>query len=389
MFQKQLIAGASSLILLSSPFLTGLPVAMAEETAGKRAPLQGSVIRTEENNPSINPDDLKEIEKGTPLEMTVATTLSTGGETSEGEEFFAKVTKDYAVDGKVVIPKGTLVHGSVVQTKTPGRMMRNGFIATKFDYMITPDGREIPIEADYSNKDHKAKAIAKIVGKSAGYTLGGGVVGAMLVMKYGGLAAVVASEGYALAGGAAVGGAVGLTAAMLSKGKNTMIKPGAEIKVKLQDKLVLPTMNLPDESASDLKLEGLNVKVLGMRVNKDPFGEMTEITLTLDMDNKTEHQFSFFEIGLEDENGNVHYASPFGDTGMWFQKLAPNAHMSGNITFSVDNPKLQHSLVFFKQYTREPVAKVALTDAMKADKKTASARLKQASHSKKSAETAH
>jgi hypothetical protein len=343
-----------------------------------KTPLQGSIIRTDKVGPTVNPDDLKEVEKGTPLEMTVATTLSTGGETEAGDEFFAKVTKDFAVDGKVVIPRGTLVHGSVLGAEGPRRMMRNGSVSTKFDYMITPDGREIPIEADYSNKDSKAKAAAKIIGKSSAYTLGGGVIGAMMVMKYGGIAAVAATEGYALAGGAAVGGAVGLTAAMLKKGKHTMLTPGAQIRVKLQDKLVLPTMNMPDASAENVKLEGLNVKVLGMRTAKDAFGEPTEITLTLDVDNRTENQFSFFDIALEDENGETHYASTFGDTGMWFQQLKPNAHVKGNISFNVDNVTLQHYLVFYKQYSREPIAKVAILEAMKADKKTANARLKEA-----------
>lgn len=377
--KKQIISSVSAFAILAVPLgFTGNPSALAEEVAAGKKPLHGTVVQTDENNPSINPDDLKEIEKGSTLEMTVATTLSTDGLTSEGDEFFAKITKDYAVDGKVVIPRGTLVHGSVLEMKDPRRALRNGYISTKFDYMITPDGREIPIEADYSNKDSKAKAIAKVVGKSAGYTLGGGVVGAMMVVKYGGIAAIAASEGYALAGGAAVGGAIGLTTAMLTKGKNSMIKPGAELKIKLQDKLVLPSMNLPDASADNIQLDGLNVKVLGMRTNKDPFGEPTEMTLTLDMDNRTENTFSFFDVGLEDESGNVHYASPFGDTGLWFQKLGPNAHLTGNITFSVDNPKMMHHLIFFKQYTREPISKIAIVDSMKADKKTANLRAKAA-----------
>lgn len=381
MLKKQFVVGLSALILMGPALGMNRP-ASAESPQGKRSPLEGSVIHTDENNPSINPDDLKEIEKGTALEMTVATTLETGGMTAEGDEFFAKVTKDYVVDGKVVIPRDTLVHGAVLQAKGPGWAGRNGYIGTKFDYMVTPDGREIPIEADYSNRDNKFKSTAKVVGRSAGYTLAGGAIGALMVVKYGGIAAIAASEGYALAGGAAVGGAVGLTAAMVTKGKNTMIQPGAEIKVKLRDKLVLPTMNMPDAAANNIELEGLTVKVLGMRVAKDPFGEPNEMTLTLDMVNKTENTFSFFDIGLEDENGNIHYASPFGDTGLWFQKLAPNAHLTGNITFNVDNAKMQHHLVFYKQYSREQIAKIAITETMKTDKKTAAARAKAASASR-------
>lgn len=370
---KQMLLSLSAMMLM-----VPISTVWAEGGYQSGSALQGSVVRTEEQHPSINPEDLKEIEKGTALEMTVATTLETGGMTMEGDEFFAKVTKDYAVDGKIVIPRGTLVHGAVLDTKGPRWAGRNGYVATKFDYMITPDGREIPIEADYSNRDSKLKATAKVVGRGAGYTLGGGVIGALMVVKYGGIAAIAATEGYALAGGAAVGGAVGLTTAMVTKGKHTMIQPGAELKVKLTDTPVLPTVNMPDAEDDNVTLEGLTVKVLGMRIAKDPFGEPNELTLTLDMHNQTPNTFSFFEIALEDENGAIHYASPFGDTGLWFQKLSPNARLVGNIAFNVDNAKLQHHLVFYRQYTRQPIAKIAITDAMKTDKKTAASRAKAA-----------
>lgn len=333
--------------------------------------LKGNIIQTNKRNntPTVNEDDIKAIPPGSTLDMVISTAVTTGVSV-EGDEFFGKVSKDYTVDGKVVIPKGTIVHGVVEEMEGPKRAGRNGYISTKFDYMITPDGREISIEGKNTTRDSKAKAAAKVVGRASGFTAVGGIAGAVMVLKYGGLAAVAASNGYALAGGAAVGGAIGLTAAMLTKGKNAMIQPGAEIRVKLAEDLHLPTMNMPDASAENYVLEGLKVKVLGLRFDKDPFGEPTEINLTLDVTNHTENTFSTFEIGLEDEYGNLFYPSPFGDTGMWFSKITPNTHVTSNITFNVDNIKTPHKLVFFKQYSREPLAKIALTDAMVTDKKS-------------------
>jgi hypothetical protein len=345
-----------------SPVLT----AQAEETASVGSVIKGSVIKTDQNisQPTVNENDIKEVDSGTTLDLVVSTALTPGVNIS-GDEFYGKISKDYTVDGKVVIPKGTIVHGIVEKMEGPKRAGRNGYINTRFDYMVTPDGREITIDGGSTTRDSKGKAAAKVVGRAAGYTLGGGVVGAIMVLKYGGLAAV-----------AAVGGAVGLTAAMVKKGHSAMIQPGAEIRVKLTDDLKLPTVNMPSASADDYTLEGLKVKVLGLRYAKDPFGEPTEVNLTLDIENKTENTFSTFEIGLEDEYGNLFYPSPFGDTGMWFTKVTPNSHATNNITFNVDNIKAQHKLVFFKQYTRQPLAKIALTDAMVTDKKTAKKREK-------------
>ncbi|MEB3287157.1 MAG: hypothetical protein VKJ04_06605 [Vampirovibrionales bacterium] len=338
--------------------------------------LKGGVIRTDrfyQDNPTINEDDIREVEEGTALDMTISTGITTGL-SAEGDEFFAKVTKDYVVGGKVVIPKGTLVHGSVKQMADRKRAGRNGWIATKFDYMITPDGREIPIEGQHTTRDNKLKAAAKVVGRTTGFTAAGGVVGALMVLRYGGLPLVAATEGYALAGGAAIGGAVGLTAAMVGKGKSAMIPAGADIRVKLAEPLQLPTVNMPDAKVEDVSLPGLNVKILGYRFDKDPFGEPNEITMSLQVDNRTEYTFSSFEIGLQDEYGNTFYPSPFGDSGIWFQKLGPNSKMTANVTFNVDSTKRTHKLIFFKQYTREPLAKFALTDDMQIGEKSAKAK---------------
>ncbi len=356
--------------LLAATAFSGL--VFPSNTFAEQTPLQGSVIQTDgrTNFPHVNMDDVREIEAGTDLQMTVTTAL-TPAVTIKGDEFFAKITKDYVVDGKVVIPRGSLCHGIINEAEGPRRAGRNSYLTSNFDYLITPDGREIPIEGKFTTKDSKLKAAAKVVGRSTGFTAVGGVAGALMVMKYGGMAAVAATNGYALAGGAAVGGAAGLIGSLVTKGKYKMIQPGAELKIKLQEPLALPTMDMPDQEAQNFIPEGLDVDVLGMQVGNDPFGEPTEITIALDMVNQTEHTFTFFDIALQDEFGTNFYPSAFGDTALWFRKFQPNSKMTGNLSFSVDNPKDLHYLVFFKRYTREPVAKIAITNDMEISKKDA------------------
>jgi hypothetical protein len=122
-------------------------------------------------------------------------------------------------------------------------------------------------------------------------------------------------------------------------------------------------------TAQDFSVPGLKVKVEGMHINRHPLGEMSEITLTLDILNQTENTFSTFDIGLEDDMGNVFFRTPLGGTGKWFSKIEPSSHLNSNITFAVDNAKSRYKLVFFKPYSREPLAKFALTDAMLASGK--------------------
>lgn len=341
-------------------------------TEGGGSPvLRSTVIQTECNrpqSPTVDTGDVRVVAPGTALDLVLTTEIE-AGETVEGDEFFGKISKDVLVDGRVVIPYGTRVHGVLSILEGPKRAGRNGYINARFDYLITPDGREVPIEGNSTTRDSKGKAAAKVVGRAAGYTAIGGVVGTVMVLQYGGLAAAVASHGFALAGGAAIGGATGLTIAMLMKGKSVMLQPGAEMHVILSEPLKLPTMTMPDETAEDFSIPGLKVEVAGMRIDRRPVGEMSEITLTLDILNQTENTFSTFEIGLEDELGNVFFPSSLGDTDIWSSKIKPSSHFNSNITFSVDNVKSRHKLVFFKPYSREPLAKFALTDAMLASGK--------------------
>lgn len=350
------------------------PAALSDDTpteGGESPVLRSTVVHTEcerSQSPTVNTGDLRVLPLGTELDLLLSTEIAPGV-TVEGDEFFGKISKDVLVDGRVVIPRGTLLHGMLSTLEGPKRAGRNGFINTRFDYLITPDGREVPIEGNSTTRDSKGKAAAKVVGRAAGYTALGGVVGTLMVLRFGGLAAVAATHGYALAGGAAIGGATGLTIAMLMKGKSVMLQPGAEMHVKLSEPLKLPTMTMPDETAEDFSIPGLTVKVAGMRIDRRPFGEMSEITLTLDILNQTENTFSTFEIGLEDELGKVFFPSPLGDAGMWSSKIKPKSQLISKITFSVDNAKSRHKLVFFKPYSREPLAKFALTDAMLASGK--------------------
>lgn len=362
----------ASALVLSLSAIAPLAVLSAETPteAGESPMLHGSASHTECNpsqSPTVNTRDVRVVAPGTALDLVLKTEIA-AGESVEGDEFSGKVIKDVLVDGQVVIPRGTVVHGVLSTLEGPKRAGRNGYITARFDYLITPDGRHVPIEGNSTTRDSKGKAAAKVVGRAAGYTAIGGVVGTVIALQYGGLAAAAASHGTTLAGGAAIGGAAGLTIAMLTKGKSVMLQPGAEMHVILSEPLKLPTMTMPDWTAEDYSIPGLQVKVAGMRIGRKPFGEMTEITLKLDILNQTENTFSTFDIGLEDELGNLFLPSPLGDTDMSFS-IKPISHLNSNITFSVYNAKIRHKLVFFKPYSREPLAKFALTDAMLASGK--------------------
>ena len=305
-----------------------------------------------------------EVTKGTKLELTVASVLSSDV-SMEGDEFFAEVSSDLNIDGDVVIPMGTVAHGKVTASKNQRRLGRDGFVKLEFDYLLTPDGREIPIQAKLSTKSHPIKSFAKVALTDVGYTLVGGAIGGFMALKLGGLGLAVASHGYSIAGGAAIGGTVGLTKSLIRKGKPLLIAPGDQIKIKMTSDIELPVMRQTALAEEELELEGLMVDIFDCKFEKDPFGSLNTITLSLDILNQSDHAFTFFDVALINENGGVFYPSPFGDTEMWFQKISPNSKLKGCLSFSVDNPRQKHWLVFYDKYTRGQLAKISVTNAIR------------------------
>ena len=156
------------------------------------------------------------LEKRDVIEMTVSQVID-GSFSFEGDEFFAEVTSDVLGDKGVVVPKGTVAHGIIRDSGSAKRLGRDGYIDLSFDYLVTPDGREIPIEGKMSTKLHPIKAATKIVATDIGYTAGGAVLGGIFAAQALSVEAAIASQGMTLAGGAAAGAGVGLGMALYRK----------------------------------------------------------------------------------------------------------------------------------------------------------------------------
>lgn len=333
---------------------------------------QGEIHFDSLNETDYFTGEKKSVDKGTKLELTVSTVISSEV-TAKGDEFFAEVTNDLTIDGSTVVPTGTVAHGVVTETQGEKRLGRNGYVKMDFDYLLTPDGREIPIKASLSTKSHPIKSFAKVAITDVGYTLAGGAIGGLIALKLGGIGMAVASHGYSLAGGAAVGGTVGLAQSLIRKGKPLLISPGDQIKIQMTSGIELPVIKQSALADEEIKLSGLDVEIQEFAIEKDPFGSLNTINLGLDIVNQSEHSFTFFDVGLVNESGSVYYPSPFGDTGMWFQKIAPGTKINGNLSFSVENTREKHWLVFFDSYSRTNLAKVSVHNAMrrlKAEKKS-------------------
>lgn len=337
----------------------------AEETTPSNETFKGRAEvtdRLEKENQKLFTGEVDELEAKDEIKMTVSQVLSSGY-TEEGDEFFAEITNEVEGEKGVILPAGTIAHGSVKEIQPSKRLGRDGWIEVNFDYLITPDGREIPIQGKMSTKLNPVIGTTKVVAKSAGYTAVGGVVGGVIALNMFGLPAAVASQGYTLAGGAAVGGAVGLGMALYKKGKDVLISPGDEIRVKVVKGVQLPVFKKEALKQEEFVCDGLTVKMTNIEFEKDPFGELNTITISLVITNTTDKYFTGFDISLVNDLNASFYPSVFGDTSIMFSKIKPGDRTSGRISFSVDNIKRKHWLVFYDRAQRKQIAKLSVDNA--------------------------
>ena len=319
------------------------------------------------------------LEKKDVIEMTVSQVLD-GTYSLEGDEFFAAVTSDVIGDKGVIIPKGTVAHGSITQTSEAKRLGRDGHLSLSFDYLVTPDGREIPIEGKMSTKLHPLKAATKIVATDVGYTAVGGVAGGIFALQALGLEAAIASQGYTVAGGAALGGTIGLGMSLYRKGKNVLIAPGDEIKVRILSNVELPVYKEEALQKQEVNYPGLDIRIANILYEKDPFGEVNTITLSLSISNMSKKAFSGMDLALVNDYNTVFNPSIFGDTKLLFSQLKPGDRYAGRISFAVHNVKQSYWLIVNDRATNKPIAKISLDNAYKnvsKDVKKRNAKIKQ------------
>ena len=298
------------------------------------------------------------------IKMTVSQVLD-GTFSLEGDEFFAEITSDVVSDKGVILPKGTIAHGTITQVAEAKRLGRNGYLDLSFDYLTTPDGREIPIEGKMSTKLHPVKEVGKIVATDIGYTAAGGVMGGIFALQALGPAAAVASHGYTLAGGAAVGGTIGLGMSLYRKGKNVLIAPGDEIRVKVLSNVDLPVYKEEALLQKEIKYPGLDIRIANILYEKDPFGEANTITLSLSISNMSKKTISGMDLALMNDYNVVFNPSIFGDTRLLFSQLKPGDRFAGKISFSVNNVKGTYWLMVNDRAKNKPLAKLSLDNAYK------------------------
>ncbi len=349
-----------SLILILIFLLNGFMLPLSAQE-----PLKGIVTEYDEYKQmesELFTGKVETLDRKDVIRMTVSQVLDSSFSV-EGDEFFAEVTSDVYGDKGIIIPKGTVAHGRLDSTTEAARLGRSATLELSFDYLVTPDGREIPIEGRMSTKLHPVAEVGKIVAQDVGYTVAGGAVGGLVALNWLGLGAAIASQGYTLAGGAAVGGVVGLGASLIRKGNNVLIAPGDEIKVKISSPVDLPVYKEEALRQEEVLYDGLTVSINNIKHEKDPFGEANTITLTVLISNMSDKTLSGFDMSLVNDYNVKFSPSIFGNTRLMFKQIKPGDKLIEDVSFSVDNINRNFWLTFYDRKNGDVITKVSLDNA--------------------------
>jgi hypothetical protein len=152
------------------------------------------------------------IPAGTKLMLKTTDAIGTASH-RKGAKVTAALDNDIAVDGKVILPKGTVVYGTVTESRG-GRVVGGSALVMTFT-QVSVNNQLIAITTDQIGAQTEPGGTAKKVGAGALIGAAAGDAGA----------------------GAAVGGAVALLAA---KGNHLAIPPGSLAEVTLTQPVTIP-----------------------------------------------------------------------------------------------------------------------------------------------------
>lgn len=302
------------------------------------------------------------LSKNEVLKMIVSRVLDTNS-VQENDEFFAEITNDIKSHAGILIPSGTFAHGKIVRVCEAKKFGRDAALDLAFDYLITPEGRIIPIKGKMTTRVHPAASASRIFITDTAYTIAGGLTGGLLSLNLLGMNSAIASQGGTVATGATLGGICGLGMALCCKGRDILISPGDEIRVKINADSSLPVYKKTAPLQYEMKQKGLDIKINNITYKKDPFGEVDTIVLALSISNMTKITFSIFDVALVTDSNKAFYPALFGDDKLSFSKISPGDKITAEIPFAVENVKNQLWLTFYDRKNQDEVAKISLNNA--------------------------
>jgi len=175
------------------------------------------------------------VDPGTKIPLSLINTISTK-HSAEGDRVYLETAFPVLVNGRIVIPVGSYVAGTVTQIKKPGRMKGRGELYVRFDSLTLPNGvtrdfraRLGGVDGQNSGELDRSEGKVRSEGDKAGDARAvGEAAGA------GASVGAIASRTAMGAGiGAAAGAAAGLIGVLATRGPDAVLSRGSTVEMVL------------------------------------------------------------------------------------------------------------------------------------------------------------
>ena len=153
-----------------------------------------------------------------------------------GDRIYFETIYPIILDGRIVIPVGSYVRGSVARVKRPGRIKGRAELHIRFDELTLPNGYTVDLNASLTGAgstggeklDRKEGGIKGegTKGEDAGTITGTAVDGAIL-------GGAITRSGAGVQSGAGIGAAIGLATVLLTRGKELILERGPTVEITL------------------------------------------------------------------------------------------------------------------------------------------------------------
>lgn len=181
------------------------------------------------------------IPAGTKVALSLKQAISTKT-AKEGDSVYAITSFPVAIDNRIIIPPGTYVQGKISRVQRGGHVKGRAELLMHFTSMIYPNGYTVMLPGSLENVPGAEKSTVKdSEGTIQQDSQTGEKVGT--VAKTAGAGAAIgglATDSWKGAGiGAGIGGGVGAAIAMLSRGNDVRLEPGASLEMIIQREVPL------------------------------------------------------------------------------------------------------------------------------------------------------
>lgn len=179
------------------------------------------------------------IPPGTRILLSMINSISTK-QAQVGDRIYLETAFPVISNGKIVIPQGSWVIGTVTEVKRPGRVKGRGELQVRFDSLTLPNGISRDFRADLAGIDARDDQTLKRedskvegpgdkkgdVGTVVGATTAGTVVGS-------GIGAAAGNWGRGAGIGAGAGAAAGLLGVLTTRGPEAILAKGSSVEMFL------------------------------------------------------------------------------------------------------------------------------------------------------------